>query len=70
MPKTLIAWLGGTAVVLFLLGVALGSSGKTDGDPDTGQQIANIVMPLGVLLALAVIVILVVSAIRLSRKRP
>ena len=51
-----------------VLGAALGSSGTTNGDPDTGQQISNIVFPLSILIGLATLVVIVVSAIRLSKK--
>ena len=68
MPKRLIAWLAGTALVLFLIGIALGSEGKTDGETTTAQQVSNVAFPVAVLLALIVIVILAVSAIRLGRR--
>jgi len=68
MPKRLITILGGTAVVLFILGAMLGSSGKTDGETDTAQQISNIVMPVSVLLGLATLIVIAASAARLARK--
>ena len=69
MPKKLIATLGGVAVVLFLVSIALGSSGEIEGEAGTGQQIANVTFPIAVLLAFAVIVILAVSAVRLALRR-
>jgi hypothetical protein len=68
MPKRLITILGGSAVILFVLGAALGSSGTTDGETDTAQQISNIVFPLSILIGLATLVVIVVSAIRLAKK--
>lgn len=68
MPKRLITVLGGSAVALFLLAAALGSSGKTDGDPDPAQQVANIAFPLSVLLAVVTLGVIVVGAVRLARK--
>lgn len=69
MPKRLITILGGSAVILFVLGAALGSSGTTEGDPDTAQQISNIVFPLSILIGLATLVVIAVSAIRLGKNR-
>lgn len=69
MPKRLITILGGSAVVLFMLGALLGSSGTTDGDPDTAQQISNVAMPIAVLLGLATLIVIVVSAARLRKDR-
>jgi hypothetical protein len=68
MPKRLATSLGASAAVLILLGIALGSSGKVEGKTSTAQQISNVVFPLGILLVLATLVVLVVGAIRLSRK--
>ena len=69
MPKRLITILGVTAVALFILGALLGSSGKTDGAPDTAQQVSNVAMPIAVLLGLATLIIIAASAARLARKR-
>lgn len=69
MPKRLITILGGTAVVLFVLGALLGSSGTTDGDPDTAQQISNVAMPIAVLLGLATLIVIAASAVRLRKDR-
>ncbi len=68
MPKRLITILGGSAVVLFIVGALLGSSGTTDGDPDTAQQISNVVFPIAVLLGLVTLIVIAVSAARLARK--
>lgn len=38
-------WVAAITAVCFVLSAALGSSGTIEGDPDTGQQIANIAFP-------------------------
>jgi hypothetical protein len=68
MPKRLATSLGASAAVLILLGIALGSSGKVDGKTSTAQSISNVVFPLGILLALATLVVLAVGALRLRNK--
>jgi hypothetical protein len=68
MPKRLITILGGITVLLFILGALLGSSGTTDGETGTAQQVSNIVMPISVLLGVATLVVIALSAARLSRK--
>jgi len=69
MNKKMIVSLAATSALLFLISIPLGSSGVTEGDPDTAQQIANVLFPLSILLALVVLGIVVVSALRLRSQR-
>ena len=63
MPKRLIIGLAAVSALLFFVSIFLGSSGETEGDPDTGQKIANVLFPISVLLALVLIGIIVVSSV-------
>ena len=68
MPKRTLIWMTGAAILLFLIALPLGSEGTTEGDPDTAQQIANVLFPLSILLLLATAVVGIVSAVRLARR--
>ena len=66
-PKTVVIPLGAVCAALFVASTALGSNGTTDGDPDLGQKIANITMPLAFLALLVLLAIGI--AWGLSRRR-
>jgi hypothetical protein len=66
-PKLVFVPLGAVCVVLFAMSAALGSDGATSGDPDLGQRIANITMPLMVLAVLVLAVLGIAYAVTQRR---
>jgi branched-subunit amino acid transport protein len=64
MPNRALTILLAVAAAALVLTALLGSSGKTDGDPSTSQQIANVTMPIFVLATAAAIVVGVIGVVR------
>lgn len=61
MHRRLLQLFGATAAIAFVLMITLGSDGKTDGATSTGQDIANIAMPVFVLALIATGVVAVLG---------
>jgi len=62
-------WAAAFTTVCFVLSAALGSAGTTEGDPDTGQQIANITFPATFAGLLVLVLIGITLAVARLRRR-
>jgi hypothetical protein len=62
-------WAATLTFVCFVLSAALGSSGTIEGDPDTGQQIANVTFPIFV-IGIPVVALLAITTLIGRRRRP
>lgn len=62
-------WVAAITAVCFVLSAALGSSGEIEGDPDTGQQIANVAFPAFFVGLLLLIVLAIAYGVGRLRNR-
>jgi hypothetical protein len=62
-------WAAGFTAVMLVMSAALGSAGTIEGDPDTGQRIANVTFPLIFVGLLALVVLTVIHIVGRIRNR-